>query len=115
MIGGDEEMSFCFGVDSILGGDMRYELCFDDVIVHDRGRHIFQVLVFLCFLFYLCLCSCFINYDTLVMTYIMRLFMVYVFYFMFCENNKFILVYLYFPRMHLWFGNLQVDSFEAAV
>ena len=49
------------------------------------------VFIFLCFLFYLCLCSYFKNYDTLVMIYIMRLFMVYVFFlFLFCENKKFI-------------------------
>ena len=33
------------------------------------------------------LCSCFTNYDILIMIYIMRLFKVYVFYFMFCEKK----------------------------
>ena len=34
--------------------------------------------------------------------YIMKLFMVYVFYFLFCEiKNYFILFYLYFPYMYL--------------
>ena len=50
----------------------------------------------LCFIYV----SCF-TYGTLIMIYIMRLFMVYVFYFMFCEIKKFILAYLYFPHMHL--------------
>ena len=48
---------------------------------------------FFMILFYLCSC----------MIYIMRLFMVYVFYFMFCENKEFILVYLYFLHNRLWF------------
>ena len=50
----------------------------------------------LCFIYV----SCF-TYGTLILIYIMRLFMVYVFYFMFCEIKKFILVYLYFPHMRL--------------
>ena len=33
--------------------------------------------------------------------YIMRLFMVYVFYFLFCEMKNFLLFYLYFPHMRL--------------
>ena len=40
----------------------------------------------LCFIYV----SCF-TYGTLILIYIMRLFMVYVFYFMFCEIKKFIL------------------------
>ena len=54
----------------------------------------------LCFYVFYVLVS---YYDALVLIYIMRLFMVYVFYFMFCENKKFILVYLYFPHIHLCF------------
>ena len=40
-----------------------------------------------CFIYVYVLVS---HYGTLVMIYIIRLFMVYVFYFMFCENKKFI-------------------------
>ena len=54
------------------------------------------MFLFLCFIYV----SCF-TYGTSILTYIMRLFMVYVFYFMFCEIKKFILVYLYFPHMRL--------------
>ena len=87
MIGGD--IFFFLVVDCIKG-----ETCFDDVIVHVRlgGDMLFFFLhafVFFIFLFYLC--SCFTNYGILSIIYIMRLFMVYVFYFMFCETLKFIL------------------------
>ena len=101
----------------MIRGDMRffYVVVFRSIYVLMRCLYMIRGdIFFFMFLFYLCLCSCFTNYDTLVMTYIMRLFlvyvfyimrlfMVYVFYFMFCENKKFILVYLYFPHMHLWF------------
>ena len=92
MIGGDEigETRYFFWCRLYFRG--RYELCFEDVLYMLRG----DFFIFFMFLFYLFLCSCFTNYDTLVMIYIVRLFMVYVFYFMFCENKKFILVYLYF-------------------
>ena len=52
-------------------------------------------LLFLCFYV-----SCF-TYGTLILIYIMRFFMVYVFYFMFCEMKKFIMVYLYFPHVFM--------------
>ena len=52
-------------------------------------------LLFLCFYI-----SCF-TYGTLILIYIMRFFMVYVFYFMFCEMKKFIMVYLYFPHVFM--------------
>ena len=58
---------------------------FDDVLYMLGGDIIF---IFLCFLFYLCLCSCFTNYDTLVMIYFMRLFMVYVFIFCFVKTGN---------------------------
>ena len=50
----------------------------------------------LCFIYV----SCF-TYGTLILIYIMRLFMVYVFYFMFCEIKKFNLFYLYFPHVFM--------------
>ena len=51
----------------------------------------------LCFYAY-CFCVYVLvsHYGTLILIYIMRLFMVYVLYFMFCENKSFILFYLYY-------------------
>ena len=42
------------------------EIFFDDVLYMLGGDIVF---IFLCFSFYLCLCSCFTNYDTLAMIY----------------------------------------------
>ena len=57
--------------------------------VHVRGRHAFMLLFFYG--------SCFTNYD-LYYEVIHGIYLL----FMFCENKKFILVYLYFPHKHLW-------------
>ena len=51
-----------------------------------------DIVVFAFFCFYI---SCF-TYGTLILIYIMRLFMVYVFCFMFCEIKKFIMYLLVF-------------------
>ena len=64
-------------------------------VVYVSRRH----YVFIVYTFMFLVSHC----GTSVVIYIMRLFMVYVFYFMFCENKKFILVYLYFPHMRLCF------------
>ena len=56
-----------------------------------------DIVVFAFMFFYV---SCF-TYGTLILIYIMRLFIVYVFYFMFCEIKKFIMFYFYFPHMRL--------------
>ena len=67
-------------VDCILGKYDMY-ICFDDGLYMLGGDIVFT---FLCFYVLVS------HYDTLVLIYIIRLFMVYVFYFMFCENRKFI-------------------------
>ena len=54
------------------------------------------LFLLLCFIYV----SCF-TYGTLILIYIKRLFMVYIFYFMFCEIKKFIMFYLYFPYICL--------------
>ena len=50
------------------------------------------------------ICILVLMYGTFVVIYIMRLFMVYVFYFLFCEIKNFLLFYLYFPHMRLCVG-----------
>ena len=53
----------------------------------------------LCFMFFLLFLVSHVIHWLLI--YIKRLFMVYVFYFLFCEIKNFLLFYLYFPHTHL--------------
>ena len=63
-------------------------------VVHVRGRH-----------YVLCFFYCFFSHVIhWLLIYIMTLFMVYVFYFLFCEIKNFLLFYLYFPHMRLCVG-----------
>ena len=91
------------GVHMEIGGDFIdciYEfldMFFDVFILY--GLYILGGdIMFMCLVFFLFLVSHMVHW---LLIYIMRLFMVYVFYFMFCEIKKFTLFYLYFPYMHL--------------
>ena len=65
-------------------------------VVYVRGRYFV-----LCFFFSFLLLSLVSHVLHWLLIYIIRLFMVYVFYFLFCEiKNYFILFYLYFPHVH---------------
>ena len=71
--------------------------------VYVRGRYYF---LFFCFLFHIVL--------HWLLIYIMRLFMIYVFYFMFCEiKNLFCFTYIFHTRVYVFvkcYRNIQVDS-----
>ena len=88
-----------FGVDCILREDMCYVLMMWSC-VHVRGRHCFYIFMFLILLMIMFLFHklWYIGYD-LYYEVIHGICL----YFLFCENKKFILVYLYFPYMRLWF------------
>ena len=86
----------CFWLYRLYLGDMICIFGFD-VFTFTYGLYMLRGDTLCCFCFYI---SCF-TYGTLILIYIMRLFMVYVFYFMFCEIKKFIMFYLYFPHIRL--------------